>query len=62
MVSYPPPATGANFNLVGKVEHEPGERVIWDIIYSPDGRFAYDYGLIRARRQHIEKMCFDCRR
>jgi hypothetical protein len=49
-------------NLVDEVEHDPSDRVIWHIIYSPDGRFAYDYHLIRANRQHIERMCFDCRR
>jgi len=37
MVSYPPPATGVNYNLVDKVEHSLGDRVIWYIIHSLDG-------------------------
>jgi len=60
MVSYPPPATGVNANIVPKVEHHSGDRVIWHVIQSPDGQFVYDYRLIR--QQHIERMCFDCRR
>ena len=51
MVSYPPPSTGTNYNLVDKVEHEPGDRVIWYIIHSPDGSFTYDYSIKSPRRR-----------
>jgi hypothetical protein len=34
VVSYPPPSTGTNYNLIDKVEHEPHEKVIWKIIRS----------------------------
>jgi hypothetical protein len=51
MVSYPPPATGVNYNLVEKVEHNLGDRVIWHIIHSPDGSFTYDYSIKMARRR-----------
>ena len=62
VVSYPPPATGGNFNLVDKVEHGSSDSVIWHIIHSPDGRFVYDYHLVQACQQSIKRMCFDCRR
>ena len=62
MVSYPPPSTGTNYNLVDRVEHDLGDRIIWHIIYSPAGRFVYDYHLIRVNRQYIERMCLDCRK
>jgi hypothetical protein len=61
MVSYPPPATGVNFNLIVKVEHDESERVVWHIINSPDGRFVYDHHLVRAP-QEFKRLCFDCRR
>jgi hypothetical protein len=48
LVTYPPPSTGTNYNLVDKVEHDLGDRLIWYIIHSPDGSFTYDYS-IRAR-------------
>ena len=51
MVSYPPPATGVNYNLVDKVEHSLGDRVIWYIIHSPDGSFSYNYSIKAARRR-----------
>jgi hypothetical protein len=51
MVSYPPPATGVNYNLVDKVEHGPGDRVIWHIINSPDGSFTCDYSIKPAPRR-----------
>jgi hypothetical protein len=51
MVSRPPPATGVNYNLVDKAEHDPSDRVIWHVIYSPDGRFIYDYSIKSARRR-----------
>jgi hypothetical protein len=60
MVTYPPPSTGTNSNLVDKVEHEPDDRIIWHIIHSPDGTFVYDYDLIRQNKQDIERMCLDC--
>jgi hypothetical protein len=63
MVKYPPPSTGINYNLVDKIEHDLGDRVIWHIIHSPEGTFVYDYQVIRAnQQQHIERMCLDCRR
>jgi hypothetical protein len=51
MVSYPPPATGVNYNLIDKVEHDLGDCVIWHIINSPDGSFTYDYSIKSARRR-----------
>src|SRR2546430_7626884 len=51
IVSYPPPSTGTNHNLVDKVEHNQGERVIWHMINSPDGSFTYDYSIKWARRR-----------
>ena len=62
IVTYPPPSTGTNFNLIDKVEHDTGDRVVWHIINSPDGRFIYNYDLIRANQKHIEKVCLDCRK
>lgn len=63
IVSYPPPSTGTNYDLVNKVEHDPGDRVIWHIINSPaDGRFVYDYHLIRDNHQRIERVCLHCHR
>lgn len=62
IVTYPPPATGTSYNFIDKVERNPGDRVIWHVINSPDGRFVYDYDLIRASRQAIERMCLDCHR
>ena len=53
-------STGTNYNLVDKVERGPGDRVVWHIINSPDGRFVYDYDLIRANQRAIERMCLDC--
>jgi hypothetical protein len=49
MVSYPPPSTGTNYNLVDKVEHPASDRVIWHIIHSPEGNFTYDYSIKSAR-------------
>ena len=63
IVTYPPPSTGTNYNLVNKVEHDPGDRVIWHIINPPaDGSFVYDYDLIQSDRQEGLRMCLDCRR
>lgn len=50
-VAYPPPSTGTNYNLVDKVEHDIGERIIWHTINSAEGRFAYDYSIKSARRR-----------
>jgi hypothetical protein len=50
-VSYPPPASGTNYNLVNRVEHSLGDRIVWHIINSPEGRFAYDYSIKSARRR-----------
>jgi hypothetical protein len=61
MVTYPPPSTGTNYNLIDKVEHDLGDRVTWHVIHSPEGRFVYDYHLIPSNQQHIERMCLDCR-
>jgi hypothetical protein len=70
IVSYPPPATGTNYNLVEKVEHNPGDKVIWLIINSPEGRFTYDYKVKPARRGKREsgdpvktgRLCSECRK
>jgi hypothetical protein len=51
MVSYPPPATRVNYNLVEKVEHNLCDSVLWHIIHSPDGSFTYDYSIKSARRR-----------
>jgi hypothetical protein len=51
MVAYPPQSTGTNYNLVDNVEYNPGDRVIWHIIHSPDGSFTYDYSVKSARRR-----------
>jgi hypothetical protein len=51
MVSYPPPSTGTNYNLVDKVQHALGDRVIWHIIHSPEGSFTYDYSIKSPRRR-----------
>jgi hypothetical protein len=58
-ISYPPPSTGTNYNLVDEVEHDPNEKVIWKIIRSPDGDFVYDYELKSSRRKR-RKRCFGC--
>jgi hypothetical protein len=60
MVSYPPPSTGTNYNLVDKVEHEPQEKGIWKVIYAPDGRFVYDSSIKMLRRPR-RKRCPSCR-
>ncbi len=59
IVSYPPPGTGTNHNLVEAVEHGPDEKVIWKIIHSPDGDFVYDYQLKPERRKR-RKRCPAC--
>ena len=59
IVSYPPPSSGKNDNLIDKVEHEPNEKVIWKIIRSPDGHFVYDYRL-KADRRKRRKRCPGC--
>jgi hypothetical protein len=51
MVSYPPPSTGTNYNLVDPVPHDPNDRVIWYIIHSPEGSFTYDYSIKSPRRR-----------
>jgi hypothetical protein len=51
MVSYPRPSSGTNYNLIEKVGHNQGDRVVWHIIHSPDGSFTYDYSIKRARRR-----------
>jgi hypothetical protein len=51
MVSYPPPSTGTNYNLIDKVEHDRGDRVMWHVIHSPEGSFTYDYSIKAARRR-----------
>ena|SRR5438874_9052484 len=50
-VSYPPPSTGTNYNLIDRVAHKPGDRVIWHTIHSPDGNFTYDYSIKPVRRR-----------
>jgi hypothetical protein len=62
MITYPPASTGTNYNLVDKVPHDAGDRIIWHTIHSPDGDFVYDYDLIRQKKQDIERMCLDCHR
>jgi hypothetical protein len=62
VVTYPPPSTGTNYNLIDKVEHGPSERIIWHRIHAPEGSFVYDYELSRKNKQAIERMCLDCRR
>ena len=54
---YPPPSTGTNYNLVGPVWVFPGDKVIWTVLNSPEGRFAVDYRVKRGRR----KSCPGCR-
>ena len=51
LVSRPPPSTGMNYNLIDKVEHDLGDRVIWHIIYSPEGSFTNDYSIESPRRR-----------
>jgi hypothetical protein len=51
MISRPLPATGVNYDLVDKVEHSLGDRVIWHTIHSPDGSFTYDYSIKLARQR-----------
>jgi hypothetical protein len=60
MVSYPPPATGVNYNLVDSVEHDLDDRVIWHIINSPDGSFTYDYSIKSARRRRKRCLQVEC--
>jgi hypothetical protein len=72
-VSLPPPSTGTNYNLVDGVEHAPNDRVIWHIIHSPDGSFAYDFSIKAARRKRCpepecknlleagRRKCADCK-
>jgi hypothetical protein len=59
IVTYPPPSTGTNYNLVEKVEHDLHEKVIWKIIHSPDGDFVYDYELKSDRRKRRQR-CPGC--
>jgi hypothetical protein len=59
VISYPPPSTGTNYNLVDKVEHGRNDKVIWKIIRSPDGHFVYDYRLKSDRRKR-RKRCPGC--
>jgi hypothetical protein len=59
MVTYPPPSTGPNYNLIDKVEHELNEKVIWKIIRSRDGHFVYDYRLKPGTRKR-RKRCPGC--
>ena len=51
IVSSPLPSTGTNYNLVGSVEHDRNDRVIWHIIHSPEGSFTYDYSIKSPRRR-----------
>jgi hypothetical protein len=76
LVSYPPPSTGTNYNLVDKVEHDLNDRVIWYIIHSPEGSFTYDYSIKSPRRRRKrcperdcknflesgQRKCVECRR
>jgi hypothetical protein len=62
IVTYPPPSTGTNYNLIAKVDHDRGDRIIWHTIHAPDGDFVYDYDLIRQNKRDIERMCLDCHR
>jgi hypothetical protein len=55
VISYPPPATGVNYNLIDKVEHELNDKVIWKIVRSPDGHFVYDHVLKSKRRTRRQK-------
>jgi hypothetical protein len=59
IITYPPPSTGTNYNLVDSVKHEPHEKVIWKIICSPDGHFVYYYRLKSGRRKR-RKRCPGC--
>ncbi len=51
IVTYPPPSTGTNYNLIDKVEHDVGDRVTWRVTHSPEGSFTYDYSIKAARRR-----------
>jgi len=62
VVTYPPPSTGTNYNLIDKVEHDASDRVIWHIVNSPDGRFVYGHHLIEQKTQRADRMCLDCHR
>jgi len=71
-VCYPSPATAVNRNLVDSVELNPGERLFWKVIRSPDGQFVYDYRIQRPRRRKCpesgcqnllepgQRKCSDC--
>jgi hypothetical protein len=48
MISYPPPSTGTNHNLVTSVDHKPGTVVVWHLAHAPEGSVVYGYS-IRAK-------------
>ena len=60
LVTYPPPSTGTNYNLVDKVEHDLGDRVTWHVIHTPEGSFTYDYAIKPARRRRKRCPGPDC--
>jgi hypothetical protein len=39
VISYPPPVTGLNFNLVQWVRHSHSQKVIWLVFESPSWSF-----------------------
>jgi len=59
VVSYPPPSTGTNYNLVPKVEHDPKDKVIWKIMRSLEGHFVYDFRL-KSNKRKRRKRCSCC--
>jgi len=59
VISYPPRATGLNFNLVQWVTHSQSQKVVWLVFNSPDGRFAYSYKLVSKHHQTDAK-CYMC--
>lgn len=59
VMTYPPPATGFNFNLVQGVRHSQSQKVVWLVFNSPDGRFVYGYKLVSKHPQTGAK-CYMC--
>lgn len=59
VISYPPRATGFNFNLVQWVRHSQSQKVVWLLINSRDGRFVYDYKVVSKHPQTHAK-CYKC--
>jgi hypothetical protein len=59
VISYPPRATGLNFNLIQWVRHSRSQKVVWLVFNSPTGRFAYSYKVL-SKHPQTDAKCYMC--